>query len=153
MAATRLLPDKATLERHRREGLTYADIATRYGVTEQAVWARMKHDGIRTANRADHSALIPWQVRKEHANTFPILMLRTLSRRRQGIDNTPERERMLDNWLANLKAQNAVVCYDPEMWPNPASPKLGGWFYAKRRKSDGDSIIRYAKPGKGLPKR
>lgn len=152
MAAPRILPDPETLERHRRdEHMTYADIAALYGVTEQAVWARMKADGIKTANRADHSALIPWKVEQRHYNTFPMLMLRCLSRRNQGLGNSPERERMLDKWLADLEDRQAVVCYDPEMWANAASPRLGGFFYAKRRKSDGESLIRFTKPGKGLP--
>ena len=154
MAAPRILPDADTLERLRLEDhLTYSQIADRYGVTEQAVYARMKHDGIKTQARADHSALIPWKVERRHYNTFPMLMLRTLSRRNQHLENSPERERMLDKWLADIAEREAVVCYDPAMWNNSASPRLGGFFYAKRRKSDGDSIIRYTKPGKGLPKR
>jgi len=153
MAAPRLLPDRTTLERLRRQHKTYGEIAELYGVTESAVHARLKHEGLTDTTRASHAELIPWTVKKEHQHTFPILMLRTLSRRNQGLGNTAERDRMLDRWLAELQEQRAVVCYDPEMWPNPASPKHGGWFYTKRRATDGDSIIRYVKPGKGLPRK
>jgi hypothetical protein len=51
-----------------------------------------------------------------------------------------------------MRENNAVVMYDPDALPNPASPIHGGWFYAPRRKSDGDSLIRYKQPGKALPK-
>lgn len=153
MAAPRLLPDKTTLERLRREGRTYADIAERYGVTETAVYLRLKADGLTSERKVSHSELIPWTVKVEHQHAHPALMLRTLSRRRQGLENTATRDAMLDRWLEELHNANAVVCYDPDMWPNPASPRSGGWFYMKRRRSDGDSLIRYVKPGKGLPKR
>ena len=153
MAAPRQLPDADTLRRHRDERMTYREIAERYGVTESAVWARLRHDGITTAKRVNHKAFIPWTIHPDHANTYPMLMLRTLSRREQGLDNTPERDRMLSNWLDALRERKAVLCYDPAMWPNPASPRLGGFFYAKRRKSDGGSVIRYAAPGKGLPRK
>lgn len=153
MAAPRLLPDKTTLERLRRQGVTYREIADQYGVTESAVYQRLKADGLANDQTVSHKALIPWVVKEEHRHTHPALMLRTLSRRQQGLPNSEARNRMLDKWLAEVKEADVVVCYDPDMWPNPASPITGGWWYSRRRKSDGDSMIRFTKPGKGLPKR
>lgn len=152
MAAPRLLPDKTTLERLRRQGVTYAQIADMYGVTEAAVYLRLKADGLAKDRRVSHKELIPWTVRGEHAHAHPALMLRVLSRRLQGLENSGPRNRMLDKWLGELADNDAVVMYDPDALPNGASKVTGGWFYAKRRKSDGDSIIRYAKPGKALPR-
>lgn len=152
MAAPRLLPDKTELERLRRNGATYGDIAEMYGVTETAVYLRLKADGLIKESRASHSALIPWQVKRDHQHAYPALMLRVLSRRQQGLENSDQRNRMLDSWLETIKRENVVVCYDPDMWANPAS-KHGGWFYARRKASDGDSLIRYTKPGKGLPRK
>lgn len=152
MAAPRLLPDKTTLERLRRQGITYKEIAEMYGVTDAAVYLRLKADGLAKGRTVSHKDLIPWTVKGEHAHAHPALMLRVLSRRQQGLTNSEPRERMLDRWLAGLEEHNVVVCYDPDALPNPASPVTGGWFYSPRRKGDGDSIIRYAKPGKALPK-
>jgi hypothetical protein len=152
MAAPRLLPDRTTLERLRRNGATYKAIAEQYGVSETAVYFQLKQAGIAKDRTVTHKGLIPWTVRGEHHHTHPALMLRTLSRRAQGLENAPERDAMLNKWLGEMKEANAVVCYDPDMGPNPASPVTGGWFYMKRRPSDGDSLIRYAKPGKGLPR-
>lgn len=153
MAAPRLLPDKTTLTRLRREGVTYREIAERYGVTEAAVYLRLKADGLAKDREVSHKELIPWTVKYEHHHAHPVLMLRTLSRERQGLPVTPSRKAMLDRWMADLEEADVVVCYDPDMWPNPASPVTGGWFYMRRRKADGDSVIRYVKPGKGLPNR
>lgn len=150
MAAPRLLPDKTTLARLRRSGKTYAEIADEYGVTETAVYLRLKADGLVTDRKVSHKELIPWQVRGIHAHAHPALMLRTLSRRVQGLENPASRERMLDRWLAELKAANVVVCYDPDMPENDASPKTGGWYYMRRRKSDGNDLIRVTKPGEDL---
>lgn len=151
MAAPRLLPDRTTLERLRRQGVTYKEIAEMYGVTDVAVYFRLKDDGLTKDRRVSHKDLIPWKVKREHQHAHPALMLRVLSRRRQGLPNSPARDAMLDRWLADLEEANAVVCYDPDMPENDAS-RWGGWFYMARKRSDGDSIIRYTEPGKGLPK-
>ena len=123
-----------------------------YGVTEGAVYQRLKADGLATERKTSHKDLIPWIVKVEHAHAHPALMLRVLSRRRQGLENSTPRNNMLDRWLDGLSEHDLVVMYDPDARPNEASPVSGGWFYAPRRKSDGDSLIRYAKPGKALPK-
>jgi len=152
MAAPRKLPDKTTLERLRRNGATYKDIAEQYDVTEAAVYLRLKADGLSKDRKVSHKELMPWTIKAEHAHTHPALMLRLLSRRNQGLGNSAVRERMLDKWLGEIEAANVVVCYDPAMGPNPASPTTGGWFYMRRTKKDGVNVIRYAKPGKGLPR-
>lgn len=139
------------MARLRRQGVTYKQIAEQYGVTETAVYLRLKADGLAGDQKVSHKELIPWVVKGEHHHAHPALMLRVLSRERQGLGNSQPRKRMLDKWLAEIKAADVVVCYDPDMPPNPASPITGGWWYSRRRKGDGDSIIRYTKPGKGLP--
>ncbi|GAB3847438.1 hypothetical protein GCM10029963_28920 [Micromonospora andamanensis] len=53
----------------------------------------------------------------------------------------PVKKRMLDKWLREIQEAGVVVCYDPDMEPNPAS-KTGGFYYSRRRTSDGDSLIR-----------
>ncbi|MEU8780024.1 hypothetical protein [Streptomyces sp. NPDC048637] len=92
--------------------------------------------------RPDHSKYLPWKVKTEHAHARPAMMLRLLSRRDQG-DAVPDvKERMLDKWLGEVKAANVVVCYHRDMAPNPANPTTGGFYYSKRRPTDGESLVR-----------
>lgn len=141
MPAPRLLPDNDVLIKLRRQGWSYEDIASEYGVTKGAVYLRLKNAKA-TKDRPDHSELIPWTVRVEHAHARPAQMLRMLSRRRAGLANPPAKDRMLDRWLEEVESAGVVVDYDPEYPPNPANPKNGGWHYRRRKPEDGDGLIR-----------
>jgi len=153
MPAPRLLPTSDVLRKHRSEGMTYEEIGKMYGVSKGAVYQALRNAN-QTKTRPDHSKYIPWTVRTEHAQARPNGMLRLYSRREQGETLPAVKERMLDKWLAELKEANVVVCYHRDMAPNPASP-TGGWYYSKRRPSDGDSLIRFEpekKPGEEVAK-
>ncbi|MFC7979550.1 hypothetical protein ACFUT3_30495 [Streptomyces cinereoruber] len=121
--------------------MTYEQIAEKYGVTKGAVYLQLR-DSKQTSKRKDHSKYIPWTVKTSHAQARPNAMLRLYSRRAQG-ETLPEvKARMLDKWLAEIKEANVVVCYNREQVPNPAS-ETGGWYYSRRRPSDGDNLIRF----------
>ncbi len=140
MPAHKKLPTTDILLKHRRDGMTYEEIGKLYDATRGAVYLALR-DASKTAVRPDHSKYIPWKVRTEHSQARPAMMLRLYSRREKG-DQIPEvKERMLNKWLGEIKEANVVVCYNREQVPNPASP-TGGWYYSKRRPSDGDALIR-----------
>ncbi|MFF0481091.1 hypothetical protein [Streptomyces sp. NPDC004435] len=141
MPAPRRLPSSDILRSHRAKGLTYDEIAELYGVTKGAVYLQLR-DSKQTSKRPDHKRFIPWVVRTEHSQARPATMLRYYSRREQGDEIPPVKERMLDKWLAEIKEANVVVCYNRDQVPNPASA-TGGWYYSKRRPSDGTSLIRF----------
>lgn len=141
MPAPRRLPSSDVLRADRQKGLTYEEIGEKYGVTKGAVYLQLRDAKI-SKPRPDHSKYIPWTVKTEHAQARPNGMLRLYSRREQGEKLPAVKERMLDKWLEEVKAADVVVCYNREMAPNPASP-TGGWYYSKRRPSDGDSLIRF----------
>ncbi len=146
MAAPRKLPSRAVLLQLREGGLSYAQIADQYGVTEGAVYWQLRDAGA-VKTRADHSKYLPWMVKTEHAHARPATVLRYLSRREHAekgmADPLPEaKSRMVDKWLAEVKDADVVVCYSRDMPPNPASPKTGGFYYSKRRPEDGDNLIR-----------
>lgn len=145
MAAHAKLPDNEILVGLRRQGWTYADIGREYGVTDAAVYQRLRQARAVTP-RASHKDLIPWTVKREHTFAFPVQMLRLLSRKTKGEVLSPVRERMLNKWFNEVKDADVVIGYDPEMPPNPASPIVGGFYYSKRRESDGASIVRAAEP-------
>ncbi|MFJ9423462.1 hypothetical protein [Streptomyces sp. NPDC101249] len=141
MPRPRRLPSSDVLRAERQKGMTYEEIGEKYGVTKGAVYLQLRDAKI-SGTRPDHSKYIPWTVRTEHAQARPNMMLRLYSRREQGETLPGTKERMLDKWLAEIKAADVVVCYNREMVPNPASP-TGGWYYSKRRPTDGDRLIRF----------
>jgi hypothetical protein len=141
MPAPRILPTSDVLRSLRSQGWSYEDIAREYGVSKGAVYLQLR-DAKMTKVRPSYKHLIPWTVRKDHAHAHPPMMLRLLGRREAGLDIPPVKERMLDKWLKEVKEAGVVVCYNPDMPPNPASPTTGGFYYSKRRKADGDSLVR-----------
>lgn len=141
MPAHKVLPENDVLVTLRRKGWTYAEIATHYNVSNAAVYLRLRQANAVDA-REDHRELIPWTVATEQAQAHPLVMLRYLSRRKLGYPIPAKKQRMLDKWLAEIKEADVVVCYDPTYPPNPASPIHGGFYYSRRRPSDGNSLIR-----------
>ncbi|MEU9975054.1 hypothetical protein [Streptomyces sp. NPDC051014] len=141
MPAPKRLPTSDVLRKLREDNWTYEEIGAKYGVTKGAVYLALR-DAKQVKDRPDHSKYLPWKVRTEHNQARPAAMLRFYSRREQGDKIPAVKERMLDKWLAEVKAADVVVCYNREQVPNPASP-TGGWYYSKRRPSDGDSLIRF----------
>lgn len=141
MPAPRQLPGTEVLLSLRKQKWTYEQIANEYGVTPGAVYLRLREAGA-VKKRPRHSELIPWKVRNEHMHAHPVAMLRLLARRQGGEELPKRKQQQLDKWLREIEEAGVVVCYDPEQGPNPASPKVGGWYYSRRRDSDGDGPIR-----------
>jgi lipopolysaccharide export system protein LptC len=120
MPARRILPDNATLKRWRvDEGLSIKAITERvYDLTGEKVGSStvsvaLARAGISPSLPRYHEE-IPWTVRAEHAMAYQARMLRDLGRRRAGKDLREDEARRLDSWLAKIKANNAVVAYDPD---------------------------------------
>jgi hypothetical protein len=133
----------------RQKGKTYEEIGDMYGVTKGAVYWQLQEAGL-TRSRPDHSKYLPWKIKSEHAHAKPATMLRLHSRREQGDTIPPVKARMVDKWLAELKAADVVVCYRRDMPPNPASSATGGFYYSKRRPEDGDNLIRADSEGEHI---
>lgn len=155
MAAPRVLPARPQLKKLRDSGATYSSIAEQYGVTEQAVYATLKREGL-TGEKASHGEIIPWHpISREHQHCYPLLMLRTLGRRQQGLPNSEKRDAMLDSWLATIERENFIVCYHPLALGgpnNPASKIHGGFWYEKRKRADGESLTRVITRISQIPK-
>ncbi|WP_346537388.1 sigma factor-like helix-turn-helix DNA-binding protein [Micromonospora sp. DPT] len=117
----------------RRQGSTYAEIAKTYGVSEQAVYNRLRQARA-TRPQPRHRDLLPWTVKREHTFALDAQVLRLLSREAaDGPDAAEPRKRgMVNNWLRRLREEDSVVCYDRER----------GFFHAPRTAADGDSLIR-----------
>jgi len=96
MARPRFIPSDAVLARWREEGLTAQGIADR--IKEQdhvevavgTVYAALSRAGLTEQIR--YEGLIPWTVRPDHANAFPLVMLRLAGRRSEGRPIPADRE-------------------------------------------------------------
>lgn len=143
MPRPRQLPDLDILVSHRRDGWSYQDIADEYGVTVGAVYLQLKQAKA-TKARPSYKHLIPWKVKTEHAHSHPAMMLRLLGRTQtHGLESLPEvKQRLLTKWLKEMEEANVVVCYHPDQPPNRASPRTGGFYYKRRRSTDGTSLVR-----------
>ncbi len=147
MPAPALLPDSGTLKKHREAGMSYDEIAERYGVTRGAVYQRLRAiPGVVTPRR-DHKSLIPWTVKVEHQYEYPAMMLRLLGRELRGEPIPEDKDRMLQKWKHQMKSAGCVVDYDPNIGPilpsgetNWASPRRGGWRYVARQDGDAEWI-------------
>lgn len=127
---TRILPPRSELEKYLRSGMTHQEIAeaisreTGHEVKRSTVSAALHRAGL-SARAKKYPDEIPWTVHEKHLTHYAARMLRTLGRRRQGIQNSAEMDQRLDAWLKMLRDNHAVVVYLPD--------KEEGFFYV-----DGD---------------
>lgn len=119
MAAPRILPPTAELEKMVDKGMTHQQIAdalskkTGHRVSRSSVSAALSRAG-KTQEAPRYANEIPWRVRGEHLTQYPVRMLRLLGRWNAGLDLKDEESARLDSWLASLEEKNLVVGYSPE---------------------------------------
>lgn len=142
MAAPRLLPSDSTLAKWRAQGMTLKEIVARIkdesGVTVSvsSVGAALSRAGLTQRIRYDDH--IPWNpIKVEHNKAYPLVMLRLLARRENGLALTDDQEARLDAWLDRMDEEDAVVLYKYD--------SEDGFYYVKRKPSDGDGYIRRPK--------
>lgn len=90
-----------------------------------------------------NTALIPWEVKREHRWNYNLAMLRAEARRRDGKLLRDDEAGKLSSWKRHLLDENAVVHYEPETEQ--------GWFLVPRREGVDLDLIRV--PSKGLTQR
>ena len=142
MAPPTLVPDKSTLERWQREGLTHAEMVARH---EEETGIKVSRASISGAfvryglaeNKPRYRDSLPWRVRDEHGTHYSARMLRLFGRNEQ----TPEKlnrdeSQRLRSWLDMLDREDAIVGYDPDS-------SEGFYFIDKQWKDhDGPAPIR-----------
>jgi len=149
MAAPRLLPSDSTLAKWRAQGMTLKQIAekikseTGVSVSPSSVGAALSRAGL--TNRVRYDEHIPWNpIKTEHNKEYPLVMLRLLARREGGLALTEDQDARLDAWLDRMDEQDAVVLYKYDSDEQ-------GFYYVKRKPSDGDGYIRRPKPSRKSP--
>ncbi len=130
-----ILPDSSTLRNLRADGRTYAEIATKYGVTVSAVYQRLRDIPGVVQDRPRYEDELPWRVALEHKDDPHAEALRGLARRDAGKALLPAKGRTLERWIAERVQDGQVVKYDRE----------SGFRLVPRKKKDGDGYIRRPK--------
>jgi len=139
MAPPRFLPSDSILAQWVEEGLTHKQMAER--VKEQTgvevavgtVSAALSRAGL--TDQLRYEKWIPWSpIRVDHANAYPLLMLRYYARRESGIQLTAMQEAKLNNWISRLQEEDAVVTY--------VHDSADGWYYTPRRPGIDNGLIR-----------
>ncbi|WP_406409667.1 hypothetical protein OG923_12705 [Streptomyces halstedii] len=138
----RKIQDKDEVIRWFEEGWTYQEMIDeykrKYGIdTVSSMWGNFRYREGLDRRIARDDELIPWAVKKEHRQPYPIVMLRVEARKRAGLPLDEDKTKRLASWLKMLEDNNAVVHYDPDTEE--------GWFYVPREESDDDIIRRPAK--------
>lgn len=134
----------AVIESLKEQGLSQSEIARLYGVSRQAIsWWKHTYGG-RLTPREIVNRSFPFQVRSEHAQASPYRRLRDHGEyiATGGKGMTDDKLKRLRWFYRKLRDQNLVVEYDPSLPPEPGVSTAGGWAYRKRKKSDGNLLVR-----------
>lgn len=136
-----LVPDKTQMQRYLRRRLTQQQIADAWEAdsglraSRSAIAMAISRYGLQSNKpRPRYEDTLPWRVSQEHQNNFNAKMLRLESRRRRGDKLDAADASQLDHWKLKLERREAVVAYVCD------TPE--GFFWVRRRPSDGDNLIR-----------
>lgn len=132
----RKIQDEQEVIRWFQEGRTYKwmieEYKRKYHIdTVPSMWGNFRRRRGLDRRIVRNDNLIPWAVKEEHRWAYPLSMLRTEARRREGQASEGDVAR-LDAWLEMLKSEDAVVHYDPDTEE--------GFHYIPRQSGDEDLI-------------
>lgn len=134
----------SVIEELRRKGYNQSEIAEMHGVSRQAVsWQKITYGGELTPRQRVDLAW-PWVTTHEHGKTSGYQRLRDHGEYMAtgGKGMSENKLNRLRSWYRKLRDENVVLEFNPELPPEPGVSLSGGFRYAKRRKSDGDLLIR-----------
>lgn len=132
----------AIIESLKNKGYSQADIARMFGVTRQAVTWHKKEYGGRLTPREMVLQHWPWSVPVEMGQSSPCRRLRDHGEYMAtgGVGMSEDKLSRLRSFYERLNSY--VVEFDPEIPPEEGVSLAGGFAFRKRRKSDGDLLIR-----------
>ena len=135
------------IEELKRQGHSQADIARMYGVTRQAVtWHKITYGGSLTPREIVHREF-PWTVPAEQCQSSPYRRMRDHGEyvATGGVGMSQDKLKRLRSFYRKLREENLVLEFDPSLPPIEGVSNKGGFAFRKRRKSDGDLLIRVNK--------
>ncbi|MBB2913027.1 hypothetical protein FHS43_004322 [Streptosporangium becharense] len=104
--------DHDELRRLAGQGLSNAELAVRFGVSESGILQAKRAAGL-SKPMLDHSRAIPWKLNRAHNQSGPATNLRNLSAVAQGRPVASERLNTALRWAERLVAAELDVSYDP----------------------------------------
>ncbi|WP_436756724.1 hypothetical protein [Streptosporangium sp. V21-05] len=121
------LIDQEELRRLARQGLSNAELAARFGVSESGILQAKRAAGL-SKPMLDHSRAIPWKLDRAHNQSGPTTNLRNLSSVAQGRVIPAEKLNTALRWAGRLVASGMDISYEPGrgFLEVPASP--GDWL-------------------------
>lgn len=134
----------SVIEDLRRKGYNQSEIAEMHGVSRQAVsWHKVVYGGKLTPRQTVNQAW-PWKTTVLHGKSTAFQRLRDHGEYMAtgGVGMSENKLERLRKWLTFLRENNVVLEFDPELPPEPGLSPHGGFAYRKRRKTDGDLLIR-----------
>lgn len=144
MPQPRKLPDPSILIGMRNKGKTLGEIASKYDVTEGAVW-NVLHVAGETNDRYTYKEIVPWEIEPEHRALQLMEQFRRIVRLRHDLPLTDVDKRRLVKWLRTIRQDQVIINYHPDApggEENAASPVKGGFYYDPRVAADGDALLR-----------
>ncbi|WP_271221148.1 hypothetical protein [Streptosporangium carneum] len=134
----RALIDHEELRRLAGEGLSNAELAARFGVSESGILQAKRAAGL-SKPMLDHSRAIPWKLERSHNQSGPATNLRNLSSVAQGRAIPPEKLNTALRWADRLVSGGLDISYDPGTGfhevPAPSEGSLVGTLAAEARKA------------------
>lgn len=139
------LPERLTIaaiESLKNRGYSQSDIARMFGVSRQAVSWHKRHYGGRLTPREMVLQHFPWAVPVDMGQCSAFRRLRDHGEyvATGGVGMSEDKLSRLRSFYEKLRDQ--VVEFDPEIPPEDGVSVAGGFAFRKRRKSDGDLLIR-----------
>ena len=118
------LIDHEELRRLAGRGLTNAELAARFGVSESGILQAKRAAGL-SKPMLDHSWAIPWKLNRAHNQSGPATNLRNLSSVAQGRAIPAEKLNTALRWAHRLVSGELDIAYEPErgFFEIPASPE------------------------------
>lgn len=134
----------AVVEDLKNKGYNQSEIADMFGVTRQYVsWIKSTYGGRRTPREVilEH---FPFQVPQAQGDSTPFKRLRDHAEyvATGGVGMSFDKLTRLRGFYRKLRDKHLVLEFDPTLPPEPGVSSAGGWAFRKRRKSDGDLLIR-----------
>ncbi|MFF0311158.1 hypothetical protein ACFYSC_27325 [Streptosporangium sp. NPDC004379] len=104
--------DQRELRRLVAEGLSNAELASRFGVSESGILQAKRAAGL-SKPMLDHSRAIPWKLDRAHGQSGPATNLRNLSSVAQGRTIPAEKLNTALRWADRLVAGGLDIAYEP----------------------------------------
>lgn len=131
--------DETEVIRWFEEGRTYEWMTDTYLEkyhieTSPSMWGNFRRRRGLDRRNVRNDDLIPWHVRSEHRWAYPLAMLRSEARLREGVVLREMESIRLDGFKRGLKQDDLVIHYDPDTDE--------GFFYVPRREGVDTDLIR-----------